>query len=127
MFSTDQNVEKLADLMVLMKDYLRLQSNYLQLTATEKAIRILSLIVLSITLWFSLLLALLFLSFAAVHWISDYFGQTMAVSYLIVGVVHLFLFVTIYLKRHSWIEKPLVKRFANILMSKKHNRRGGGL
>ena len=40
MFSTDQNVEKLADLMVLMKDYLRLQSNYLQLTATEKAIRI---------------------------------------------------------------------------------------
>ena len=94
MFSTDHNVEKLADLIVIMKDYVKLQANYLQLNATEKTIKILSLIVLSITIWFFFLLA------------------------LIVAGVHMCIFIVIYLKRHSWIEKPLVKRIANILLNK---------
>lgn len=118
MFSTDHNVEKLADLIVIMKDYVKLQANYLQLNATEKTIKILSLIVLSITIWFFFLLALFFLSFAAVFWLNGQYDYTMPEAFLIVACVHMCIFIVIYLKRHSWIEKPLVKRIANILLNK---------
>lgn len=119
MFSTDKNVETLAGLIANLKDYLKLRSDYMQLDMTEKAIRILSLIVLSIALWFFFILVVFFLSFAAAYWLNIEYGLTLPVSFLVVSGFHAIVLLTVYLKRHSWIEKPLVKSLANILMNKK--------
>ena len=115
MFSTDKNIESLASLIEKFKEYLQLRKSLLQLSLTEKIIRLLTACALTILLAFFFFLVVIFLSFAAVYALSLF--VPLWASFLIVAGVQLLMFVIIYCKRHSWIQQPLVRVLVNILAS----------
>ena len=61
MFSTDKNIESLASLIEKFKEYLQLRKSLLQLSLTEKIIRLLTACALTILLAFFFFLVVIFL------------------------------------------------------------------
>ena len=58
----------------------------------------------------------MYFSFALAFWLSNFMGMTKA--FLIVGAVHLLIFILFVIFRKPWIEKPLVHFLAGLLLSK---------
>ena len=106
MFSSDKNVETIGQLVEVLKHYIGLRSEYMKLDAADKVVRLLTALIIG-----SLLLALLALALMA-----DYVG--LAPAFCIVAGAYLLILVLFILFRHQWIEKPLVKFLASLLMQK---------
>ncbi|MGM9713364.1 MAG: phage holin family protein [Prevotella sp.] len=113
MFSTDKNIESLACLVEKLKEYLQLRKSLLQVNLMEKIVRLLTACALTILLVFFFFLIVIFLSFAAVYALSLF--MPLWGAFLVVAGVQLLFFIIIYLKRHSWIQQPLVRVLVNIL------------
>ena len=111
MFSNDNNVETLAQLIERLKRYIGLQTEYVKLNVIEKVVRLFTAIVglLSLTA--------IYFSFAAAYALQPLVGS-LACAFLIVGGVYLLLLILIVLFRHQLIQRPLVKFLARLLMSK---------
>ena len=60
-------------------------------------------------------LGAIFCSLAFAFWLASYTGT--AAAFLVVGAIHLLLVIIFFLNRKSWIEKPLVRFFANLLLN----------
>lgn len=101
MFSNDKNIEKLALIIESIKDYIGLQKEFLQLSAVEKIVRLLTFVLLAIILSFFILLFIIFLSFAAAYALSDIMPTYAA--FLTVAGFYLLLFMLISAKRKAWI------------------------
>ena len=120
MLSSDKNVETIAQLAEIVKHYLGIQTEYLKLDVVDKLVRLLTFIALSVVFLLIVFLLILlgvamFCSFAFAFWLSSYTGT--AVAFLVVGVLHLLLILLVFFNRHAWIEKPLVRFFANLLLN----------
>lgn len=113
MFSTDKNIDTLARLIETVKDYVGLQKDLLQLNVVTKTARVLTLLLLTIILSFFLLLLVIFLSFAAAFALSSFMPT--ALAFLTIAGAYFLLFVLFYAKRSQWIERPLIRFFADIL------------
>jgi membrane-bound ClpP family serine protease len=116
MLSSDKNVESIAQLIEVLKHYLGLQSEYVKLDVIDKVVRLLTAATLAIIFLFITIAVLMYFSFAAAFWLSAYTG--MATAFLIISVLHLFIFILFFIKRKAWIEKPLVHFLASLLLSK---------
>lgn len=114
MFSTDKNIETIADLIEVLKEYIGLQTKYLKLDVIDKIVRLLTALAMVATLSILLFLGLIYLSFAAAFALAPFIGEAFAFA-IIAGIyfVILLMFVTF---RKRWIEKPLVKFLASLLM-----------
>ncbi len=115
MFSNDRNIEKVAKLVDLLKDYISLQKDSMKISATEKLIKLLTVFILALVLGFVILLIVVFLSFAAAAWLETMMPREKA--YLSVAAFYVLMFIVFYAKRNSWIQQPLVRIIANILTS----------
>lgn len=115
MFSSDHNVETIAQLIETLKQYLGHQTEYVKLEVIEKVIRLVVAIFIGIVLLLVLVGVLLFLALGLASWLSQYMGQTGA--YFTVAGILAVLLVLCYAFRKPWIEKPLVRYLANILMN----------
>lgn len=116
MFSSDKNVETIGQLVEVLKHYIGLRSEYMKLDAADKVVRLLTALIIGSLLLALLALALIYLSFAAAFAMADYVG--LAPAFCIVAVAYLLILVLFILFRHQWIEKPLVKFLASLLMQK---------
>lgn len=115
MLSSDKNIESIAQLIEVLKHYLGLQTEFVKLDVIDKVVRLLTAATLAILFFLLIIAVLLFLSVAAAFWLSDYTGT--ATAFLIIGVIHLFIFIVFIIFRKSWIEKPLVRFLAGLLLS----------
>lgn len=115
MLSSDKNVETIAQLVEVLKHYLGLQKEYVKLDIIDKVVRLLTAIALAVVFFLLLIAVMMFLSFAFAHWVSQYTGTPLA--FLLVAVFHLLLLLLFFVYRKPWIEKPLVKFLAGLLMS----------
>lgn len=115
MLSSDKNVETIAELIELLKHYLGLQKEYIKLDVIDKVVRLLTATALAILLFLIVIAVLLFFWIGTAYWMADSIGITSA-FYLISGL-HLLLLVLFVVFRKSWIEKPLVRFLASLLMS----------
>ena len=115
MLSSDKNVEHIAQLVEVLKDYVGLQGEYLKLNVIEKAVKLVT--ALAVTVIFIILGAavLLYLSFAAVYWLEPKTGT--AVAFFIVSMFFLFLLLLVSHFRKSWIERPLVRFLTQTLLN----------
>ena len=114
MLSSDQNVESIAQLIEVVKKYIVLQKEYVKLDVTEKLVRLLTALALTV-IFFSLLAAVLFyLSLAVAHWLQPLVGIAMA--YFIVAMAFLLLIIMFFVFRKAWIERPLVRFFGGIIL-----------
>lgn len=114
MFSNDKNVETIGQLVETIKHYIGLQKEYIKLDVVDKVVRLLTAITISIVLVGLLVIALIYLSFAAAFALSNMVG--MAWGFCIVAAFYVLLLILFVAFRHQWIEKPLVRFLASLLM-----------
>lgn len=117
MFSSDNNVETIAQLVEVLKHYIGLQSEYVKLDVIEKVVRLLTVITVTAVLCLLLVIALIYFSFAAAYAIAPLI-HSIAGAFLIIGGVYLLLLIFFVVFRHKLVERPLVRFLANLLMSK---------
>lgn len=116
MLSSDKNVETIAQLIEVLKHYLGLQTEYVKLDVIDKVVRLLTAATLAILFFLILVAVLMYLSFAIAFWLGSYMGT--AKAFFLVGGLHLLILVLFMVFRKSWIEKPLVRFLAGLLLSK---------
>lgn len=114
MLSSDKNVESIAKLVETLKDYIILQKNYLKYDVVEKLVRLSAALLLSFIIFGLVLAVVFYLSFALVYTLAPATG--IAGGFAIVGGIYLLLLFLAYYKRKAWIEKPLVRMLASILL-----------
>lgn len=114
MFSNDQNIETIGQLVDTLKHYAGLQKEYLRLTAVEKTVRVLTAIAMTAIIGLLMVFVVIFLSFAAAFAMGPVIGQVAAFSIIAGAYVVILLLVLIF--RKSWIERPLVHFLASLLL-----------
>lgn len=115
MFSNDNNIETIAQLVEVLKHYIGLRSEHIKLDVIEKTVRLLTALIITTVFCLLLAIALIYLSFAAAYALSDIIGMPLA--FCAVGGFYFFLLIIFILCRKRLIEKPLVHFLASILMS----------
>ena len=114
MFSNDKNIETIGQLIEVLKHYIGLQSEYLKLDVVDKVVRLLTAITMCVVLLGLLSVALIYLSFAVAFALGNILGNPL--GFCIVAGFYIFLLILFVIFRHQWIEKPLVKFLASLLM-----------
>jgi hypothetical protein len=115
MFSSDKNVESIAQLVESVKSYVGLQGEYLKLDAIQKVVRLVTALTLTIVLLLLGIAFLFYLSFACVYWLEPLTGT--ALAFFIVALFFLALLILVFVNRKSWIERPLVRFLADVLLN----------
>jgi hypothetical protein len=116
MFSNNENIETISQLVEVLRHYVSLQSEYQKLNVTEKIVRLLTVITMTLVLSFFVVLVLIYASFAIAFALEPLLGLPLAFTAVAAAyIIVLLLFVTF---RKRWIEKPLVRFLASILMEK---------
>lgn len=116
MFSNDKNVETIGQLVETIKHYIGLQKEYVKLDVVDKVVRLLTAITVFLVLVGLLTIALIYFSFAAAYALSAVVGLTW--GFCIVAAFYIILLILFVAFRHQWIEKPLVRFLASLLMQK---------
>lgn len=114
MFSNDQNIETISQLVEVVKRYIGMQGEYLRLDVIDKVVRLITALIVAAVVVLFLLIILIYLSFAAAYALADVVG--LAASFGIVAAAYIVLFLIFMAFRKSWVEKPLVKFMASMLM-----------
>lgn len=114
MFSSDQNIETIGQLVEVLKHYIGLQKIKLGLDVMEKVVRLITVLTLTFVLSLLLLLALIYLSFAVAYFLGNWVG--MVAAFAIVAGFYLLAFLLVMMFRKQWIERPVVKFLASLLM-----------
>lgn len=115
MLSSDKNVESIAQLVESVKNYVGLQGEYLKLDAIQKIVRLVTALTLTIVLLLLGIAFLFYLSFACVYWLEPLTGT--ALAFFLVALFFLALLILVFLNRKSWIERPLVRFLADVLLN----------
>lgn len=114
MFSNDKNIETIGQLVEAIKHYLSLQGRYAKLDIMTKMVRLLTVATMGFVLSVLLMLALIYLSFGAAYALAPLVGYGWAFS--MVAAAYLLLLLLCICFRKKWIERPLVRLFADILI-----------
>ena len=115
MLSSDKNVENIGQLVQLLKNYVELQKEYLKLDVIDKIVRLITALTLTIVLLLLGIAVLFYLSFACVYWLEPLTGTGLA--FFIIAVLFLVLLILVFLNRKTWIERPLVRFLADVLLN----------
>lgn len=115
MFSSDKNVESLAQLIEVLKDYIGLQKEYLKFDVTEKLVRLIAALTLAVIALVLVVATLFYLSFAAVYWMAPATG--LATAFAIVGAFFAITLAVVMALRKPLVERPLIRAVASILLS----------
>lgn len=115
MISSDKNIETISQLAEEAKHYFELQSEYVKLDVIEKLVKLITWAAIAIVTLLLLGFILIHLSFALAYALMPLLGSVG--SFCAVAGIHLLLLIIFIAKRHSWIEKPLVKFLANLLLN----------
>lgn len=114
MFSNDNNIETIAQMVEQAKKYLSLKSEYYRLSTVEKTVRLLTVLAMTFVLAVLLMLVLIYFSFALAYFIGSFIGN--AWGFLIVGGIYMAVLIAFIIFRKKWIERPLVRFLASLLM-----------
>lgn len=115
MFSNDQNIETIGQLIETLKHYIKVQGEYVKLSAVEKTVRILTAIAITAIISVLLIFILIFLSFAAVFALEPLVG--LAGAFCIIAGIYVAILLMVIAFRKQWFERPLVRFLADILLS----------
>lgn len=115
MYSSDQNVETLAQLFEKAKRYAKMQGEYVRLDVTEKAARLLKVAALALCVILLALPILLFLSLVIAHAIMPWVGTVGA--YALVAACYIILLIVVFANRKRWIERPLVRFLSSVMLN----------
>ena len=115
MLSSDKNVESIAQLVEQVKSYVGLQGEYLKLDVIDKVVRLATALTLTIVFIILGVAVLFYLSFALVYWLEPLTGTGLA--FFLMSLAFLLLLILVFANRKSWIERPLVRFLADVLLN----------
>jgi len=115
MLSSDRNVTTIVQLIEALKDYLGLQKEYAKLDVIDKVVRLLTAAALAIVLFLLVVAVMLFFFIGVALWLSQWTG--LCAAFMAVAAFHVVLLIVICIFRKPWIEQPLVRFLAGLLMS----------
>jgi len=115
MLSSDKNIETIALLVDTVKKYLNVQGEYLKLNVIEKIVRLVTALTLTIVFVILGVAVLFYLSFALVYWLEPLTGT--ALAFFLMALLFGGLMIMVFIFRKSWIDRPLVRFLANLLLS----------
>lgn len=114
MFSSDKNIETIGQLIEAIRHYIGLQTKYAKLDVIDKIVRLLTAFVMMIILTVLLMLMLIYASFAAAFALQPLIG--VAAAFCVVAGAYITALILCIIFRKKWIERPLVKFLASVLM-----------
>lgn len=114
MFSNDGNIETIAKLIEELKRFLTLKGEYIRLNFVEKAVKLITVLTISLIFAILFLLALTYFSFSLAYALAPSLGHVGA--FALVGAMYVLLFILCIIFRKALFEKPLVSFLASILM-----------
>lgn len=114
MFSSDKNIEIIAQLVKLLKHSIGLQGEYLKLDIMDKTVRIIAALLFFAILTLIVIAILIFLSLSAALAMGPILGYSAAFG--IIAAFYIFIFILFLIFRKSWIERPLIKFITGLLM-----------
>ena len=97
------------------KAYIRLKTDLLNLTLTEKLSLIISALLISVILFLVFLFISMFISIAFIFWFRDHVGPLYAGALIVAGV-YLIIGIIVFLKRSRLFIDPLVSKITKILL-----------
>lgn len=116
MFSSDNNIESIHQLVVEFKKYIELQKQYTRLELTEKLSVLLSTLIIIFIAMVLCIVALFYFSMTFVFFLSSAIGYTW--SFCLMGLLHLLIFAGIYWGRKRLIIEPMVRFIAKLFLNK---------
>ncbi len=116
MFSNDKNIETIGQLVEAIKLYLALRGEYIKLNLVDKVVRILTIASIGMIIATLLMLTLIYLSFAVGYALAPILGN--ALAFAVVAAAYFIVLLLCVANRRKWIERPLVRLLAGILMEK---------
>lgn len=114
MLSSDKNVATIVELVAELKTYFELKKDYLKVDLVEKVVKLVTALAVAVTLLIITVAVLFYFSMAAVYWMAPFVGQ--AAAFAIMASFFLLLLVLVLLNKQSWIETPMVRILADILL-----------
>ena len=117
MFSSDKNIETIAQLVEELQKYIALKGEYFRLSLVEKIVRLLTALAMTFILTVLFLLVLTYLSFALASALEPVVGEVW--GFVCVAAVYAVVFAMCIIFRKEWFERPLVRLLAGILMEEK--------
>lgn len=115
MLSSDKNVENIAQLVEVLKNYIGLQKEYVKLDVIDKVVKLVTALTIAIVFIILGIAVLFYLSFAIVHWLEPLTG--LGLAYFLIAMLFLILIILVCVYRKAWIERPLVRFLADTLLN----------
>ncbi len=115
MYSSDKNVENIAQLIAEVRNYIDLRVRDVQLSFVQKLSRLFSALILGAVLALLLAVAVIFFSFTLVYALAPLVGGE-AMGYLVVALLYIVLGVVIYVNRQRWILGPILNLIAGLFL-----------
>lgn len=115
MISSDKNIETIAQLVESLKHYVGVQSEFVKLDIIEKVVRLVTLTAMAFVAVLAVVMMLIYLSFAVAYALAPHTGYVGA--FCIVAGFYLFLLILFVINRRKWVEKPLVRFLADLLLN----------
>ncbi|MCH3995849.1 MAG: phage holin family protein [Prevotella sp.] len=115
MFSNDKNIETIGQLIEALKHDIGLRAEYMKFDVIDKVVRILTTMWVTLLISGILILLLISLSLAAGFAIASAIGST-PLAFCIIAGIYLLLLLLVIIFRHRWIERPLVRFLASLLL-----------
>lgn len=116
MFSNDKNIEKIAGFVEEAKTWLSIRTEYTKLEIIDKVVQVSTMLALSVVFLFFIFIILIYLSFSAAYALNTYI-DSLALCFLIVSIFYILILLLLYFKRHTWIERPLVRFLVQVLLN----------
>ena len=116
MFSTDNNLSSLKDLVLEIKEYLGMRYELVKLDLVSKFTILIATLFLCIVLMFLLGVALLFLSYSAAKGIAVAI-ESESLAFLIVTSFYVVMAIVVYLFRKQLLFKPITKFLYQLLLT----------
>jgi len=116
MFSSDENIETIGQLVEVVRHYIGVQQEYVRLDVVEKVVKLLTVITLTGVIVMLTVLALIYLSFAAVFSLAGV--MSMPAAFCVVAAFYIVALLLFAVFRKRWIERPLVRFLASVLLEK---------
>lgn len=116
MLSSDKNIETIAQLIEVLKQYVGLQKEYLKFGLTEKVVRLLTAATLAIIFFLIFVAVMLFFWLGTAVLLARLMGGY-ALAFFTIAIIHLVLLLLFVIFRKSWIERPLVRFLARLFLS----------
>jgi hypothetical protein len=113
-FSNDRNIETIGQLVEVLKHYIGLQSEFVKLDVIDKVVRLITALIIAAVLFLLLIIMLIYFSFAAAYALAPHVGN--APAFCIVAAVYLLALILFVIFRKRWVERPLVRFLARLLM-----------